>query len=118
MALNDLTKWDLVLVDLTPVAGGKNNRLTPGLIISPNAANKHLQTVIIAPVNSSIRGYPSRLTFLEGGTSFLGGGKSLEICFDQMKSINKSRIIKVFGTLNGDDRGRVNTLLAYMFSEP
>jgi len=111
MALNDLSKWDLVLVDLTPVAASENSRLVTGLIISPNVANKHLQTVIIAPVTSSIRQYPTRL-------AFVGGGKSLEICFDQMKSINKNRIIKVFGTLDGDDRGRVNTLLAYMFSDP
>jgi len=89
----------------------KADRLVAGLIISPNAANKHLQTVIIAPVTSSIRQYPTRLALVVGG-------KPLEICFDQMKSINKTRIIKVFGTLNSDARGRVNTLLAYMFSEP
>jgi mRNA interferase MazF len=109
MALNDLNKWDLVFVDLNSGASSDISRQVIGLVISPNAANKHLPTVIIAPLTSSIRQYPTRLAY---------GGKPLEICFDQMKSINKSRIIRVLGALKVEDRGRVNTLLAYMFSEP
>ena len=110
MALNNCKKWDVVLVDLNPVRGSEIKKTRPCLIISPNAANKHLKTVIVAPLTSVIRHIPTRLV-----TNF--NGKTGEICFDQIKAIDKSRITKVLGTLDNSERLPANVLLANMFSE-
>ncbi|HEY4064404.1 MAG TPA: type II toxin-antitoxin system PemK/MazF family toxin [Puia sp.] len=110
MATTSFKKWDVVLVDLNPVKGSEISKIRPGLIISPNVANKHLQTVIIAPLTSTIRQIPTRLV-----SNF--DGKPGEICFDQMRAVDKSRIIKTLGSLDPNHRVRVNALLANMFSE-
>lgn len=110
MALSKYKKWDVVLVNLNPVKGSEISKTRPCLIISPNAANHHLHTVIVAPLTSVIRHIPTRLQ-----TNF--NKKPGEICFDQMKAIDKSRIIKRLGILDPSERIPVNILLANMFSE-
>jgi mRNA interferase MazF len=111
MALNNYKKWHVVLVDLNPVKGKEISKIRPCLIVSPNAANKHLQTVIIAPLTSTIRNIPTRLF-----SNF--EGKPEEICFDQIRPIDKSRIVKTLGLLDTNERKAVNQLLQNMFSEP
>ena len=110
MATTNYKKWDVVLIDLNPVKGSEISKIRPGLIISPNVANRHLQIVIVAPLTSTIRQIPTRLL-----SNF--DGKPGEICFDQMRAVDKSRIIKVLGSLDATERARVNALLANMFSE-
>ena len=103
-------KWDIVLVDLNPVKGREINKVRPCLVISPNAMNKNLDTLIVAPLTTSQKNYPSRLR-----TNFKG--KPGEICFDHIKSIDKSRIFLVEGTLDTRLRKPTNELLMTMFSE-
>lgn len=110
MALISYTKWQIVLVDLNLVKGKEISKIRPCLIISPNAANKNLHTVIVAPLTSVIRNIPTRLV-----SNFQG--KRGEICFDQMRAVDKSRIIKNLGTLDIAERRQVNSLLTTMFSE-
>ena len=110
MATINYNKWQVVLVDLNPVKGSEINKVRPCLILSPTAANKHLQTVIVAPLTSTIRHIPTRLV-----SNF--NNKPGEICFDQMKAIDKTRILKTLGSLDNSEKKPVNTLLANMFSE-
>ena len=110
MAIVNYNKWQIVLVDLNPVKGSEIIKVRPCLIISPTAANKHLQTVMVAPLTSTIRHIPTRLV---SNFNNIPG----EICFDQMKAIDKTRIIKTLGSLDNSERKQVNTLLANMFSE-
>lgn len=84
MASNKFLKWQVVLADLNPVKGKEMSKVRPCLIISPNAANKHLHTVIVAPLTSTIRNIPTRL-------HSVFDGKPGEICFDQMKAVDKNR---------------------------
>jgi len=111
MTTNNYKKWEVVLVDLNPVIGKEISKVRPCLIISPTVANKHLYTVIIAPLTSTIRNIPTRIL-----SNF--NGKPGEICFDQIKAIDKSRIIKILGVLDQSERKQVNLLLVNMFSEP
>ncbi len=111
MALNKYyKKWEIVLVNLDPVKGKEINKTRPCLIVSPNVMNKHLHTLIVAPLTSSEKNYPSRLR-----TNFKG--RPGEICFDHMKSIDKERIVQVLGNLENSLRKPVNELLREMFSE-
>lgn len=110
MASENFLKWQVVLVDLNPVKGKEMSKVRPCLIISPNAANKHLQTVIIAPLTSTIRNIPTRLYSMFDR-------KPGEICFDQIKAVDKTRIIKILGSLEESEKRKVNLLLLTMFSE-
>ena len=103
-------KWDIVLVNLDPVVGREISKTRPCLVISPNIMNKYLDTAIVAPFTSTQKNYPSRIT-----TNFKG--RSGEICFDHMKSIDKNRIVKHLGVLDVNIRKHTNELLREMFSE-
>ncbi len=110
MALTNYKKWQIVLVDLNPVKGSEMKKVRPCLIISPNAANKHLRTLIIAPFTSAVHHIPTRLQ-----SDF--NGVTGEICFDQIKAIDKTRIKKIMGVLDSKYKMAVNSLLINMFSE-
>lgn len=55
-------KWDIVLVNLDPVKGSEITKTRPCFIVSPNAANTFLNTIIVVPFTSAIKMYPTRLT--------------------------------------------------------
>src|SRR3954447_14202315 len=78
MGMENFKKWEIVLVDLNPVKGKEISKVRPCLIISPTVANKHLDTVIVAPLTSTIRNIPTRLP-----SNF--DGKPGEICFDRLR---------------------------------
>jgi mRNA interferase MazF len=103
-------KWDIVLVDLNPTKGAEIAKIRPCLIVSPNALNAALSTVIIIPLTSTIKNYPTRLLTNHKG-------KIGALAFDQIKTIDKGRIIKQDGELDKNRREAVNTLLQILFSE-
>ncbi|MDP2175219.1 MAG: type II toxin-antitoxin system PemK/MazF family toxin [Bacteroidota bacterium] len=85
----DLNQYCIVLVNLDPTIGSEAKKTRPCLIISPNEMNKHLQTIIIAPITSSSKNYPTRVEIK--GTTTKGW-----IMIDQIRTIDKKRIIKTF----------------------
>jgi mRNA interferase MazF len=85
----DLNQYAIVLVNLDPTIGSEAKKTRPCLIISPNEMNKYLQTIIIAPITSSSKNYPTRVEVK--GTTINGW-----IMIDQIRTIDKKRIIKVF----------------------
>lgn len=103
-------KWDIVLASLDPVIGSEIAKTRPVLIVSPAAVNQYMRTVTIVPLTSKPKDYPFRYPILFEGTNG-------ELCLDQLKSIDKSRIIKIKGNLGRQDRTAVNALLAEYFSE-
>jgi mRNA interferase MazF len=110
MALKTYKKWDIILVDLNPVKGSEMAKIRPCLIISPNAVNTYMNTIIVVPFTSKPRDYPFRISTSHKG---IPG----ELCFDHMKSIDKSRIIKSDGALDNALRSTVNALLINFFDE-
>ncbi len=109
-ALKTLKKWDMVLVDLNPTIGSEINKTRPCLIVSPEAVNIYMNTVVIIPLTSKPKGYPFRISTLHKG---IDG----ELCVDHIKSIDKTRILKTDGSLKKSLRQSVNRLIAEFFSE-
>ena len=103
-------KWEIVLVDLNPTKGTEIAKIRPCLIVSPNAVNAALGIVIIIPFTSTIKNYPTRLHTNHKG-------KIGALAFDQIKTIDKGRILKKDGELDKNQREAVNTLLQVLFSE-
>lgn len=103
-------KWDVVLVDLNPTKGSEISKIRPCLIVSPNAVNTYMNTIVIVPFTSKPKGYPFRIA-----TNY--NNITGELCFDHIKSIDKSRIVKVDGQINKNIRMEINNMLIEFFNE-
>jgi mRNA interferase MazF len=103
------SRFDIFLVNLDPTVGSEIKKSRPCVIISPNEMNKYLNTVIIAPMTSVRRGYPTRIV-----CRFKG--KTGEIVLDQIRSIDKARLVRKLGTLNEEIQNQILLTLQEMFS--
>jgi mRNA interferase MazF len=77
-------QYDIVLVNLDPTVGVEIKKIRPCVIISPNEMNYNIQTLIIAPMTSKSRSYPTRVKIATNSY----------IILDQIKTIDKKRVIK------------------------
>ena len=80
-------RFDIILVNLDPTVGKEIKKTRPALVISPDEMNNHLSTLIIAPLTSTIKNYPSRIHCVVTG-------KKGQIVLDQIRTIDKIRILK------------------------
>ncbi len=104
-----MNQFDVYTVDLEPAEGAEMKKQRPAVIISPNAMNKNLNTVLIAPLTHTIKGYPSRVT----STFF---GQQGEIVLDQIRAVDKSRLKKKIGKVDTITAANIKSVLATMFS--
>jgi len=89
----EIKQYTIILVNLDPTIGSEIKKTRPCVIISPNEMNKYLNTIILAPMTSNLNQYPTRV-------SVEHDGKKGMIAIDQIRTIDKSRIIKVLGKLS------------------
>ena len=89
----ELAQYAIVLINLDPTLGSEIKKTRPCVIVSPNEMNKHLNTIVIAPMTSSTKDYPTRVPVNHAD-------KKGRIAIDQIRSVDKIRIIKVIGKLN------------------
>lgn len=104
-----LKRFEVWLVNFEPSIGAEVKKMRPALVVSPDEMNKILATVIVAPLTSSIKEYPSRIP-----TDF--DNKSGEIMLDQLKSIDKSRLLRKIGSIDEQEAIAVCQVLEAMFS--
>jgi mRNA interferase MazF len=100
----ELTQYQIILVNLDPTLGSEMKKTRPCVILSPNEMNKYLQTIVIAPITSSSKSYPTRV---EINLDHIKGG----IVLDQIRTIDRQRVIKVLGNLNEIGIKNVKTVL-------
>lgn len=103
-------RFEVYLVRLDPTDGREIRKTRPCLIISPNEMNKNLGTVIMAPMTTKGRAYPSRVP-----CNF--AKKSGYVALDQLRSIDKSQLIRRLGMIKRDAQLSVLITLAEMFAE-
>lgn len=103
-------RFDVFLVNLDPTIGSEIKKTRPCLIISPDEMNRYIKTVIIAPMTTKGRAYPTRVV-----CKFQG--KEGQIILDQICTIDKSRLIRKLGQLKKETRTEVLDTLAEMFGE-
>lgn len=103
-------RFDVFLVNLDPTIGSEIQKTRPCLIISPDEMNRNIRTVIIAPMTTKGRSYPTRVA-----CKFQG--KEGRVVLDQIRTIDKSRLVRKLGQLKGEARTEVLDSLAEMFSE-
>ena len=89
----ELIQYQVVLVNLDPTIGSEIKKTRPCVIVSPNEMNKFLRTVMIAPMTTKSRSYPTRVKVKHKK-------KTGWIVIDQLRTIDKQRVIKVLGRLS------------------
>lgn len=104
-----INRFDVYIVSLDPAKGSEIKKTRPCVIISPNEMNRHIRTVIVAPMTSTIKNYPSRIT-----TTFKK--KRGQVVLDQIRTVDKQRLIKKLGTISSTSQSKVLTLLQEMFA--
>jgi mRNA interferase MazF len=103
-------RFEVYAVNLDPTVGSEIKKTRPCVIISPNEMNNHISTVIIAPLTSKLRNYPTRVPCrIEG--------KQGQIVLDQIRTVDKSRLIKKITTLTKPIQNKIISKLIEMFSE-
>ncbi len=105
-----IKRFEVYLVNLDPTIGSEIQKTRPYLIISPDEMNNHIAKVIIAPMTTRGRDYPTRVN-----CQF--EGKAGQVVLDQIRTIDKSRLVKRLGKISGDTEWEVLAVLSEMFSE-
>ena len=103
-------RFEVYLVSLDPTIGAEIQKTRPCLIISPDEMNAYIQTAIIAPMTTKARSYPTRV-------SCRFEGKDAHIVLDQLRTVDKSRLIKRLGRISPATQKRVLSVLAELFAE-
>ena len=89
----ELKQYQIVLVNLDPTIGSEMKKTRPCVVISPDEMNRYLQTVVIAPMTSSSKSYPTRVEVKHNS-------KKGWIVLDQIRTVDRNRIVKVFDNLS------------------
>lgn len=103
------SRFEVFLVRLDPTEGRKIRKTRPCLVISPDEMNLHIDTVIVAPMTTKGRPYPTRV-------AVRFKGKSSQIVLDQIRTVDKSRLVKRLGMIDEATRTHVLSLLAELFA--
>ena len=99
-----VNQYDVVLVNLDPTIGSEIRKTRPCVIISPNEMNRHLRTVVIAPMTSKSHSYPTRVSISYNKVDGF-------VVIDQVRTIDKRRIVKSLGKLTTDETKAVKAVI-------
>jgi len=104
----ELRQYQIVLVNLDPTIGSEIKKTRPCVVISPNEMNKYLRTIVVAPMTTTSRKYPTRIEVKHDR-------KIGWIVIDQIRTIDKKRIIKCFGELSKPEIKEVKSVIKETF---
>jgi mRNA interferase MazF len=105
-----IKRFDIFLINLEPTIGAEIQKTRPCVIISPDEMNRHIATVIVAPMTTKGHPYPSRV-------SCIFEGKEGQIVLDQIRTVDKIRLVRKLGHLNKPYQDAVLAVLNEMFAE-
>ena len=104
-----ISRFEVHLVRLDPTEGSEIKKTRPCLVISPDDMNQFIRTVIVAPMTSRVKDYPTRVP-----VEFQG--KHGQIVLDQIRTVDKTRLVKKLVKIGDATSEKVLRLLAEMFA--
>lgn len=107
--MKQVQRFGIYWVSLDPTQGSEIKKNRPCIVVSPDEMNRHLATVIVAPMTSTIKGYPTRIPITTGR-------KAGEVALDQIRTVDKSRLTKHMGTVDTATAQKICILLGEMFA--
>ena len=105
----EIKRFDVFLVNLDPTIGHETKKTRPCLIISPNEMNRYISTVIVAPMTTKGRNYPTRI-------SCTFQGKNGQIVLDQIRTVDRDRLVKKLGVISKNAQVKTFNVLHEMFA--
>ena len=105
-----INRFEVFLVNLDPTVGHEIKKTRPCLVISPNEMNHHISTVIVAPMTTKGRKYPTRIS-----CTFYG--KKGQIILDQIRTVDQKRLIKKLGTISKSTQEKTLSILQELFAK-
>ncbi|HAA29911.1 MAG TPA: transcriptional regulator [Cyanobacteria bacterium UBA8553] len=105
-----IKRFDVFLVNLDPTVGSEIQKTRPCVVISPDEMNRHIATVIIAPMTTKGQPYPTRI-------ACLFQGKDGQIVLDQIRTVDKTRLVRRLGQISTNEQKAVLDTLAELFAE-
>ena len=105
-----IKRFDVYLITLDPTLGSEISKTRPGLVVSPDEMNRWIRTVIVAPMTTQGQSYPTRIP-----CEFQG--KEGQIVLDQIRTVDKTRLVRPLGRLDATTQSRVLAALREMFEE-
>jgi mRNA interferase MazF len=106
----EVKRFDVFLVSLDPTVGHEIRKSRPCLVISPDEMNHHISTVIVAPMTTKGRNYPTRVPCIFQG-------KEGRVVVDQIRTVDKIRLVKRLGKADSQTQTDVFSVLSELFSE-
>lgn len=103
----EIKQYNIVLVNLDPTKGSEIKKTRPCLVISPNEINSNLRSIIIAPMTTASKPYPTRVKIKHSN-------KIGWVAIDQIRTIDKSRIIKTLGSISQIEIEKCKSILKEM----
>ena len=104
----ELVQYQIVLVNLDPTVGSEIKKTRPCVIVSPNEMNKFLNTIVVAPMTSTSKAYPTRIAVNHNQQNGW-------VVIDQIKTIDRQRIIKILGELSEKEILKVKKIIKETF---
>lgn len=104
------SQYAIIIVNLDPTVGSEIKKTRPCIIISPNEMNNNLRTIVIAPLTSTLKNYPTRVRL-----KFQNRESS--IVLDQIRTIDKQRIIKTAGRIKEVEIKKVKSIIKETYVE-
>lgn len=99
-----IKQYQVVLVNLDPTVGSEMKKTRPCVVISPDEMNKYLQTIVVAPMTTNSKPYPTRVEVKHGKTKGW-------VVLDQIRTIDRKRIVKSFDSLTDKEIYKVKTII-------
>ena len=109
--MNPPRRDEVWLVLLDPIQGSEIQKTRPCLVVSPDEANEYLRTVIIAPMTTAERPYPTRV-------SIKFQGKRGQVALDQIRAVDRQRLVRKLGAAPAQAAQAVSSVLVEMFARP
>lgn len=104
-----VNRFDVYLINLDPTVGSEIQKTRPCVIISPDEMNRHIRTIIMAPLTTADKEYPTRIPCeFKKKTGY--------VVLDQIRTVDKTRLIKKLGTLDAKTQSRVISVLQRLFA--
>ena len=104
-----IERFDVWLISLDPTQGSEIAKIRPCVVVSPNAVNNRLNTVMVAPMTSTRKAYPTRVN-----CHF--SGQDGQVALDQTRSVDKSRFVKRLGNLDEPTNQSICQTLVALFT--
>lgn len=103
----ELVQYQIVLVNLDPTIGSEMKKIGPCVILSPNEMNTYLQTIVVAPITSISKAYPTRIAIKHQQ-------KKGWLVLDQIRTIDRKRIVKMFQSLSEKEIAQTKKIIQEM----